>query len=84
MKLSKPARALFASIVIGILLASLGISFAPGQSRRVPATSNEKKNKRPADTGQQGEKPAEEPLPPDLKGKPQEAEKVTVTPRSST
>ena len=79
MKLSKPARALFASVVIFILLGSLGLSFVPGQSRRVPATSNEKKNKRPADTGQQGEKPAEEPLPPDLNGKPQEAEKVTVT-----
>jgi len=79
MKLSKPARAFFASVVILILLGSLGLNFVPGQSRRVPATSNEKKNKRPAGTGQQGEKPAEEPLPPDLNGKPQEAEKVTVT-----
>lgn len=79
MKLYKLARAFFASIVIFILLASLGLSFAPGQSRRQPPTSNEKKNKRPAEPAQQGEKPAEEPLPPDLKGKPQEAEKITVT-----
>ena len=79
MKLYKLARAFFASIVIFILLASLGLSFAPGQSRRQPPTSNEKKNKRPAEPGQQGDKPQEEPLPPDLNGKPQEAEKVTVT-----
>ncbi|MGH9933101.1 MAG: VWA domain-containing protein [Pyrinomonadaceae bacterium] len=75
MKLSKLAPALFASIVICTLLASLGLSFAFGQSRRQPPTSNEKKNKRPGETGQQGE----EPLPPDLTGKPQEAEKITVT-----
>ncbi len=78
MRLSKLAPALFASIVISTLLLSLGLSFALGQSRRQPPTSNEKKNKRPGETGQQGEKP-EEPLPPDLTGKPQEAEKITVT-----
>ena len=78
MRLSKPARSLFASIVVFILLLSLGLGFALGQSRRQPPTSVEKKNKRPGEPGQQGEKP-EEPLPPDLIGKPQEAEKVTVT-----
>ena len=78
MRLSKPARSLFASIVVFILLLSLGQGFALGQSRRQPPTSVEKKNKRPGEPGQQGEKP-EEPLPPDLIGKPQEAEKVTVT-----
>ena len=78
MRLSKPARALLVSIVIVTLLAGLGLSFALGQSRRQPPTSVEKKNKRPGEQGQQGEKPAE-PLPPDLNGKPQEAEKVTVT-----
>jgi hypothetical protein len=78
MKLSKFARSLVAITVISILLAGLGLSFALGQSRRQPPTSNEKKNKRPAEPGQQGEKP-EEPLPPDLVGKPQEAEKITVT-----
>jgi len=78
MRLSKLARALLVSIVIGTLLAGLGLCFALGQSRRQPPTSVEKKNKRPGEQGQQGEKP-EEPLPPDLSGKPQEAEKVTVT-----
>jgi len=78
MKLSKSARALFAIIIISSLLGGLGLSFALGQSRRQPPPSTEKKNKRPTDTGQQGEKP-EEPVPPDLIGKPQEAEKITVT-----
>jgi Ca-activated chloride channel family protein len=78
MKLSKFARSLLAITIISILLAGFGLSFALGQSRRQPPTSNEKKNKRPAEPGQQGEKP-EEPLPPDLVGKPQEAEKITVT-----
>jgi len=78
MKLSKFARAFFALIVVATLFASLSMNLSLGQSRRQPPTSNEKKNKRPSEPGQQGEKP-EEPLPPDLTGKPQEAEKVTVT-----
>jgi VWFA-related protein len=78
MRLAKFARALFTLIVVVTLLASMGLSFAPAQSRRQPPTSNEKKNKRPAEGQQQGEKP-EEPLPTDLNGKPQEAERVTVT-----
>ena len=78
MRFSKLARASFASIVIFSLLASVGLSGVLGQSRRQPPTSTEKKNKRPTETGQPGEKP-EEPLPPDLTGKPQEAEKITVS-----
>lgn len=78
MRFFKLARAFFASIILLSLLASLGLSTAPGQSRRQPPTSSEKKNKRPTETGQQGQKP-EEPLPPDLIGKPQEAEKITVS-----
>jgi Ca-activated chloride channel family protein len=77
MRLAKFVRALFPLIVVFTVLASLGLSFTLGQSRRQPPTSNEKKNKRPAE-GQQEQKP-EEPLPPDLTGKPQEAERVTVT-----
>ena len=46
------------------------------QSRRQPPTSNQKKNKRPDST--QSTEPKEE-LPPDLVGKPQEAEVVKVT-----
>jgi Ca-activated chloride channel family protein len=78
MRLFQQARAFFASIVLFSLLASLGLSGVLGQSRRQPPTSIEKKNKRPGEVPQPGEKP-EEPLPPDLTGKPQEAEKVTVS-----
>jgi Ca-activated chloride channel family protein len=78
MRLAKFVRALFPLIVVFTVLASMGLSFTLGQSRRQPPTSNEKKNKRPAEGQQPGEKP-EEPLPPDLTGKPQEAERVTVT-----
>ena len=46
------------------------------QSRRLPPTTNEKKNKRP-DPNQKTEQP--EPTPPDIVGKPQEAETVSVT-----
>ena len=78
MKLSQFARALFALVVVSTLLAGLGLSFASGQSRRQPPTTTEKKNKRPDEPGQQGEKP-DEPLPPDITGKLQDADKVTVT-----
>jgi VWFA-related protein len=77
MRLSKLARAFIVSIVIFSLVTSLGLG-AIGQSRRQPPTSSDKKNKRPAETGQPGEK-TEEPLPPDLSGKPQEAEKISVS-----
>src|SRR3977135_2608741 len=81
MKLSKSTRPLFALIVTSTLLAGLSFSFALGQSRRLPPTTNEKKNKRPAEPGQQqGEKPErDEQPPPDLVGKPQDAEKISVT-----
>jgi VWFA-related protein len=78
MKLSKFPRGLITLAVILTLLAGLGFSLVLGQSRRQPPTSNEKKNKRPPEQGPPGEK-AEEPPPPDLIGKPQDAEKVTVT-----
>ena len=48
------------------------------QSRRQPPPSDQKKNKRPPEGQQTGEQ-KQEPLPPDLMGKPQEAEKITVT-----
>ena len=48
------------------------------QSRRQPPASDQKKNKRPTE-GQQPTEEKQEPLPPDLKGKPQEAEKISVT-----
>ena len=48
------------------------------QSRRQPPASDQKKNKRPTE-GQQPTEEKQESLPPDLKGKPQEAEKINVT-----
>lgn len=71
-----------------LLVLIIGMSFLIGafpgvrinaQSRRQPPVSDQKKNKRPPEGGQQTEEKKQEPLPPDLIGKPQEAEKVTVT-----
>src|SRR2546422_6844669 len=77
MRLPQFARVLFALIVMSGLLIGPAASLMLGQSRRQPPTTNQKKNKRPEETGQPGEK--QEPLPPDLTGKPQEAEKVTIS-----
>ncbi|HKO61766.1 MAG TPA: VWA domain-containing protein [Pyrinomonadaceae bacterium] len=77
MKLSSFARTFFALVVLSGLVAGLSFSHALGQSRRQPPTSNQKKNQRP-NPAQPGEK-AEEPPPPDLVGKPQEAEKISVS-----
>src|SRR5215475_9651661 len=66
---------------VGIaLLLILGAqpAFISAQSRRQPPASDQKKNKRPTETPPPGEE-KQEPLPPDLIGKPQEAEKVSVT-----
>lgn len=68
-------------LIIGI---SFSIGAFPGirvfaQARRQPPVSDQKKNKRPPEGGQQTEEKKEEPLPTDLAGKPQEAEKLTVT-----
>jgi Ca-activated chloride channel homolog len=71
-----------------LLVLIIGISFSIGtlpglclfaQSRRQPPVSDQKKNKRPPEGGQQPEEKKEEPLPRDLTGKPQEAEKISVT-----
>jgi len=78
MKLSRLARSFFALMVVSGLLAGLTLSFAFAQSRRQPPTSSQKKNKRPGETTQPGEK-AEEPPPPDLIGKPQDADKLTIS-----
>ena len=67
-------------VIIAFALLSIGTQplsvFA--QARRQPPASDQKKNKRPPE-GQQPTGEKQEPLPPDLTGKPQEAEKVTVT-----
>lgn len=69
------------ALVFAVLLAFL-IGSAPdvgfSQARRQPPAPNQKKNKRPGEPPQEGQKP-EEPLPPDLSGKPQDAEKLTIS-----
>jgi len=65
---------------VALSLLLLGANINPGwsQSRRQPPTSNEKKNKRPAETkpGEQGQ----EPLPKDIEpAKPQDIEKVSIS-----
>ena len=77
MKLCRLARFFFVLLIVSGLLAGLTLSFALGQSRRQPPTTNEKKNKRPGET-KPGEK-QEEPLPPDLVGKPTDADKLTIS-----
>ena len=63
-----------------MLVLVMGINVNPGlsQSRRLPPTTNEKKNKRPGETSKEGEK-QEEPLPPDITGRPQDVEKLKIT-----
>jgi Ca-activated chloride channel homolog len=73
-------RRLFVPVVgISFLLGAFPGNLLYAQSRRQPPVSDQKKNKRPPEGGQQTEEKKEEPLPPDLTGKPQEAEKLTVT-----
>jgi len=68
-------------LIIGIAFSIGGLQVVQvfAQARRQPPVSDQKKNKRPPEGGQQTEEKKEEPLPPDLSGKPQEAEKLTVT-----
>jgi Ca-activated chloride channel homolog len=72
-------RRLFSLLTIVLILALGAVSNLSlmAQSRRQPPTTSQKKNKRPDGTEKKDEQ-AEE-LPPDLNGKPQEAEVVTVT-----
>lgn len=76
MKLSKLRCCLVLWTVVFALVIGTTVDLAFAQSRRQPPATNQKKNKRP-EPGQQGEK--QEPLPPDLTGKPQDAEKVTIS-----
>jgi VWFA-related protein len=78
MKLSSFVRLFLAITLVSGLVAGLTLSHALGQSRRQPPTSNQKKNKRPGETTKPGEI-ADEPPPPDLIGKPQDAEKLTIS-----
>ena len=77
MKVSKRCHSFFALVLVFTLLAGINANLAFSQSRRQPPTTNEKKNKRP-EPGKEGEN--QEPLPPDLKGKPpKDLEKLTIS-----
>lgn len=67
------------ALVLTLLLGSTGSLTVLAQSRRQPPTptGNQKKNQRPDPSKKQEE--GEEPLPPDLVGKPQDAETIKVT-----
>jgi Ca-activated chloride channel homolog len=78
MNRSKNYRLAIVGLLLSTLLVGAELPVAFAQSRRQPPASNQKKNKRP-EPGQQGEKPQEEAPPPDIVGRPQDAEKVTVT-----
>jgi VWFA-related protein len=79
MKLSTFYRVLIAvAILAGLVAVPAANLTSSAQSRRQPPTTNQKKNKRPSEAEQQGEK-QDEPIPQDIVGKPQDAEKVTIT-----
>lgn len=80
MKLSTLARSLFALSLISVLLGGSTFSLTLGQSRRQPPTTTEKKNKRPVEgeTKAPEQKPAE-PVPNDVVGKLEDAEKIAIT-----
>ena len=67
------------ALVALVSLSLSGIANIPvfGQARRQPPVSNQKKNKRP-EPGKETEKQEEAP-PPDIVGKPQDADKVTIS-----
>ncbi|PWT79972.1 MAG: hypothetical protein C5B44_06060 [Acidobacteria bacterium] len=65
------------ALIFGLLFVTPG-NLSKAQSRRQPPTTDQKKNKRPGETGQQGEK-QEEPTPSDVVNKPKEAEKITTS-----
>src|SRR5260370_17040910 len=64
-------------VVVAFLVAGFKTISVLAQARRQPPSSDQKKNKRPPE-GQQTEEQKQEPLPPELAGKPREAEKVTI------
>jgi len=64
------------ALVLSLLIGA-NVSLAFAQSRRQPPASNQKKNKRP-EPGKEAEKQEEAP-PPDIVGKPQDADKVTIS-----
>lgn len=74
----KNYRFAIALLLVLTLFAGIDLNLALAQSRRQPPASNQKKNKRP-EPGQQGEKQEEEAPPPDITGKPQDADKLLIS-----
>src|SRR5258705_12081884 len=64
--------------LVFLLLLAMNPNAGFTQSRRQPPTTNDKKNKRPGEAPKEGEKQEQEPLPPDLTGKPENVEKVSI------
>jgi len=80
MKFSKLASTLAAAMIVAALLFSSNFDLTLAQSRRQPPTSTEKKNKRPPEPGQEpAEQKPEDPIPTDVIGKAQDAEKITIS-----
>lgn len=80
MKFSKLTSTLSVAIIASAMFLSSHVDLALAQSRRQPPTSNDKKNKRPPEPGeQQPEQKPEERTPTDIVGKPQDAEKITIS-----
>src|SRR2546425_12717082 len=75
MKCSSLRRLWFLVIIVALFANGTGSLFA--QARRQPPTSDQKKNKRPPEGGQTGEKQTE-PVPPDIAGKDTETVKTTT------
>jgi VWFA-related protein len=71
------SRLLVIVVAVAFSLAAFKTISVFAQARRQPPPSDQKKNKRPPE-GQQTDEQKQEPLPPDLAGKPQEAEKVSI------
>ena len=79
MKTSTLNQRLSLLIIALVLLSNSAAVSVWSQARRQPPSSDQKKNKRPAQGEQKPGEEQKEPLPPDLTGKPGEAEKVTTT-----
>jgi len=77
MNSSISVRRIFPLLILFVALSAVGMHSLFAQSRRQPPVSDQKKNQRPPDKPTEEQKP--EPLPADIAGKQQEAEKVTVT-----
>ena len=77
MKAFKYFYSLLAFVLVLGLLCGMDLTRSSAQSRRQPPTTDQKKNKRPDQTDQSGNK--EEPAPRDIVNLPKEAEKISTT-----